>query len=496
MSLLPIAWNLYVDWEDNGDFVDANEDVSADLVGATLFRGRTAVNEEYTSGLLTATLKNRSGTYSPFNTSSPLDGKVLPGRDVKLEAVHNSITYPIFRGRIKKIRQARSDNEPTVTLTCTDLFDRLSRGKVRLAMQEGKTVGGTGGLLDLIADEISLAAGLRSFEATAYETIPAYWIHQATPLDAFKRAARSDAGGYLFTARDGTLTFENRRHRSSEAVLTTLSDQYALDLGLEEVDFVDEVQIVRAGLSFDTTVQTVYSDLDALLTGRLLTPGAGAQNQIYGEFPQGGAKSVVTPVAVTDYTANTAADGSGDDVTDLVTVDTFNSYGGGFDVLFDHAGAANAYLTLLEVRGIPVRLSTEERRIVVTNPSSPVKDQVYPETFEFQDNLDTLEGYAEFRLGALSVVQPRPQIVRAVDTDAFAVIALGAELANRVTVQNTTGVYPLGLSSDFFIEGIELTLVPRGPLDVKWTLFHEDLVLGNFLEIESSTMAGGDRVGF
>ena len=58
----------------------------------------------------------------------------------------------------------------------------------------------------------------------------------------------------------------------------------------------------------------------------------------------------MTPVAVTDYTANTAADGSGTDITSDISV-TLYAFGTSAKIVVHNTGADNGYLTLLTVRG-------------------------------------------------------------------------------------------------------------------------------------------------
>ena len=71
-------WLVHVDWNDDGDFSDANEDVTSDVLGLTLEHFRDLSSEHIEAARLE--LKNDDHKYSPPNGSSPLSGNLKPGR--------------------------------------------------------------------------------------------------------------------------------------------------------------------------------------------------------------------------------------------------------------------------------------------------------------------------------------------------------------------------------------------------------------------------------
>ena len=77
---------LEVDWDADGDYGDANEDVSADLLNVEFLRGckfASQLTGRSEAGSLKALLRNPDGLYSPSNASSALAGKLLPGRKLR-----------------------------------------------------------------------------------------------------------------------------------------------------------------------------------------------------------------------------------------------------------------------------------------------------------------------------------------------------------------------------------------------------------------------------
>ena len=81
-------WLVSVDWNDDGDFSDANEDVTSDVLGLTLEHFRDLASDHVEAARLELELKNDDHKYSPPNSGSPLSGNLKPGRKVWLRAAY------------------------------------------------------------------------------------------------------------------------------------------------------------------------------------------------------------------------------------------------------------------------------------------------------------------------------------------------------------------------------------------------------------------------
>lgn len=79
------------------------------------------------SGAATVTLSNLTRLFDPFNTSGTYYGKLLPRRQIKIEASYGGTTYPVFRGFIDGWPPTWTDAgfDSTVTLSCFDALDLL-----------------------------------------------------------------------------------------------------------------------------------------------------------------------------------------------------------------------------------------------------------------------------------------------------------------------------------------------------------------------------------
>ena len=81
-------WLVSVDWNNDGDFSDAHEDVTSDVLGLTLDNLRDLYSDYIEAARLEMELRNDDHKYSPPNGSSPLSGNLKPGRKVWVRAAY------------------------------------------------------------------------------------------------------------------------------------------------------------------------------------------------------------------------------------------------------------------------------------------------------------------------------------------------------------------------------------------------------------------------
>lgn len=471
---------LYIDWDDDGDYLDAYEDVSAALSRATVKRGRGAVTDQFAAGTATISIENPAGVYSPYNETSPLYGLMLPGRAAKLEAVIDAVTIPVFAGYITDYRQQAQAVAafPMVDLTLVDGFDRLRLGEVRMPLQENKRVDE---ILDAVLDAAGWPAGQRDLDQ-ALTTVERFWVHRRAPLAALQRAAHQELGPGLFMSPSGDVRFQSRDYRSTRPLYTTLTGPQALALELRRDQLYDAVHHQWAGLAADSANTVLFTLSPA---GRRLEPGTTAPlNTLHGDF-SGGAASVVTPAPVTDYAANSEPDGSGIDKTAQVVVDSFTSYGGGFSVAFEVLDSSPVYLLFLQARGLAIRTASDERMIEVPVAAPLLTGQVLSDSFEFNNDAEAVAAYAHWRSWVFAQIRPRPVVTLEALNDAERGLILNADLSDRIRVVNTTGLYPAQVDAEFFIEGMQITFGQEEAVSCQWNLFDRDQAMGSFWRISS-----------
>jgi hypothetical protein len=85
--VITATYRYYADWDGNNSFGDPGEDISACAFEATWEYGRDFASQlsgRSKAGSCRIVLDNSDGRFSPFNVSSPLYGKMVPGRRVRV----------------------------------------------------------------------------------------------------------------------------------------------------------------------------------------------------------------------------------------------------------------------------------------------------------------------------------------------------------------------------------------------------------------------------
>ena len=501
-SFLSVA--LKVDWANDGSFASAGDDVSADArYPISTSRGRAKATDEFSAGTGSFRLNNATGDYTPLYASSPLYPNVLPGRPVLATVTYNSITYDLFKGRCTPESQRSRGGDPEMGFSMVDAFEQLRLGLTNTALQQGKRVDE---IITAILDDIGWAAGDRSLD-TGPETMTVFTNHNRLPINALQLAAKQDPGAALFMSRAGKVVYQNRYYRSLQPVYATLAGTFEdIDPQIRQEDMVDSVRATYPRFTVGAALAPVWS----LSLPRWLPAGTGTFEFELNASGVLGATGYVTPlVATTDFTCNSALDGSGTDKTAQVSMTVTDTDSGGGTVSFTNLDSSPVALRTCQVRAYPLQQGEETNAVRVTVAAPIVTGQQLNRDFEFQDGVDPVTGWTRWQANVRGVMRIRPVVTIIPDTDALMAIVLGAEIGNRVALSDTGAPWLTQASGHWFIEGIDLEIT--GPASVKatWRLFDPDLAVGSMFRISGAAGAGadystiaaagatsGDRIGF
>lgn len=480
-----------VDWNNDGDFSDSGENVSADLrYPVHTSRGRASSTDEFRAGSAGFRLKNETGEYTPFYSSSSLYPNVLPGRPCQLQVSYNSVTYDLFAGRCSP-ESGRFSSGGDIDFGALDAFEDFRKGKTKTELLENVRVDE---ILDQLLDDYGWPAGARDLD-TAAQTVGLFMNagYIEPTLEALQRAAKQELGGGLFISKAGDVRFQNRNHRSATAAIATLTRTFDdLIPSLRQEDLVDEVRGAYARFTIASDPTIVYT-LSA--QGRAIYPGSDARNRFEGTFNGAGVKDAIEPVGATDYFANAAADGSGTDKTAQLVVDSFAATSGGFVIQFENLDSSTVYLygdPAFQVRGLPIAASSEDNVVTATVASPIVTGQTLEQEFEHNDDASSVVGWVNYQRSSRGVMQPRLTLQLTPDTDALMAVVLGAELGDRVTLDDTGAAWLTNIAGDYFIEAIDLEIRGPGEATARWSMFPKDLVLGAFFRISGAALSGDD----
>jgi len=274
---------------------------------------------------------------------------VLPGREVKIQVkAFGATTYDVFRGRIDDIRPVGHDR---AQITAVDgwqlLSDHTAVTQLRTSTTADVCIGDVltavdwptawGRSLDTGTDTIHyMWADEQTAEQTAYDI-----VHELNEIEQ----------GIVYVAGSGAFTFDNRSSLYATSVDFDLEERHVgrdiwMNQPWEKIrNYTSVTHTPREAQS--TAAIWSLNDTPAIAAGESLTLWAQFVDTSRRYAP---AQNVVTPVATTDYTMNTASNGSGTDITANFTV-SITTYAARAKLVVTNYDVVTGYITKLRVRG-------------------------------------------------------------------------------------------------------------------------------------------------
>jgi hypothetical protein len=143
---MTVTFTFAVDWDADGSFATAGDDITAFVRDVKVSRGVRQDRPDArvaAIGQLTLVLDNGDGRFSPANSGGTYFGKLLPNREVRLQATDGVDTWTLFRGYTRVfVPQSGEGRNATCRMQCEDALGRLYRANVAIPLQEDET-GGT-----------------------------------------------------------------------------------------------------------------------------------------------------------------------------------------------------------------------------------------------------------------------------------------------------------------------------------------------------------------
>ncbi len=199
------TYAFWVDWNNNGFFGDANEDVTAYVRRAIGDRGRDKPFGPFKPGVSSIVLNNADGRFSPEDPASPLYPDVDTGRKVKITCTYGGVTYTKYVGRLDK--PDVNTKSKTVVLRCLDEWGRMGDTEISTPLYQDTT-------MDYVIGQILDRAGFTEGRTLdpGLDRIAYIGFTQRMGRDAIQETADSE-GADPFVAADGGFRLENRHHR-------------------------------------------------------------------------------------------------------------------------------------------------------------------------------------------------------------------------------------------------------------------------------------------
>jgi len=507
-------YNLLVDWNNDGDFADADENISAYVQRIEWERGRDLANNltgEYVSGILRVVLKNTSGIFSSFNTGSDLYGNILPSRKIQLQMGEGSFpyTFPFSLNQTQWTGFLDSlvpfpdmQGNDIAIMTAIGPLGYMNRKEIKVAPQTDRN---TGTAIGDILDAAGWGAGDRDLD-TGNTTITRFTVPQNTKTIEALRLVENSENGFISETKDGNVKFEKRQARfvdsnaiTSQATLTdaTATDNFSFHT-IEQEDSLDNIiNEVNVSIKFydtdsDADIVWIHAETGAsspaIPTGQARTYRAFFP-QLTGDTTQThytNADSIntwTTTATTVDVLANLAANGTGTNATGDLTIANVKT-ANYMDIKLTNGNASTVYITKLQARAIVTR-STDQTQITANDTTSENNfgKRVHTSNAPYIPTSEEAFRWCQYNL--VRFKDPLQMLKVTIPANRNATTLgkiMTLDISDRITLDAHTKTGLLAADKDFFIEGIshivenknahtvQLLLSPVSSLTKFWVL--------------------------
>lgn len=386
--------DIITEYYNGSAWVDISAYVVGDIKGNNGLGGWRPENRVAVLGILNITINNKSKQFSPMGGDAARGLSTLTGWNkgakIRVRGIYKADPYTIWTGRIASIDSDDLNwGNEQVRVMATDYMNVPVNYPMKgAAIGLNKRIDEA---MTTILTRLSVQPEATNFD-TGIFTFPAVFDNvqrKTMALSEFTKLANSELG-YIYVTQDGTLRVENMLARHGWREL----DQVYIpkDLGYLKLEdglgfllletggkiILDEVGTSEdAALATDMEGHNILLPEDGLLNASIIrahpvitdtslkvlyklgTPlyiPSGKTKPFSAHYTDPSGLSQVsgtnmqTPVATTDYLANTAADGSGTNkTTDVVVNATY--YGDTVDYSIVNNATVGVYITFLQARG-------------------------------------------------------------------------------------------------------------------------------------------------
>jgi len=440
-------------------------------------------------------LDNMLGRFTPEYVAGPLYGTLELERRARIRGyLADATTRDLFYGFITDIVPDSLAQRTTITLQDWSLF--LQQFDLNLGPLISYT---TGAIIGAILDAAGFPAGgtWRTLD-TGQTTLPYWFARNINAWDAIQEVAEHELGGMFYFDQSGKGIFEDRFNRPLRAVVNTWTNTIGnLIYQRRSTQVYSHAKIILGGFTLGTAGSVIFQYSPLPLA---VAPGAYVGNPVDGmsiNYPQP-ARSVITPVATTDYVANSLSTGLGTDRTAGMTLVSFADYGGGAKWLLRNDNLSTVYMqTPLQIRGTPLGLPSSLRTVERTGTPLGTIVRTFEKTYRFLDDAVLAGSWADYIVGHYAKPQPLLQTLIPVDDSVIQQQMYESRASDRQTITDTVFPWRSQVNSDFFIEMLkheaEVTGEGPGVHRTSWTLTDQgaDIVwiLGTSA-LDTTTIAG------
>lgn len=491
-----------------GGWTDVTADLSEELITLDYgIQGSTPNDRVAKVGVLTFGLRNDADAatgrlqawYSPYNAAR----RSGFGFDIRVRLTLSSgADTTRWMGRLRAIDAVSGIySEKVVHCAAYDWMFELSKQDMSVALQVSQR---SDQCFSALVAIVPLQPAAQSVDVGSDTYVYAFdnIYRTGKALAACGALARSELG-FIYVKRDSTvgqtLRFESRHYRQTVTTLlaTFASTMTELSIRPTPDTILNHVQVTVHPRRHESGGTTIVAALDTASQSPV-TPGQSLTIFLNFSDPAQrdtfiGAKNIQTVTATTDYTMNSAADGSGTDLTASFTV-TVSIFASSIKLVVMNTGSASGYLTKLQIRG---------DGIYALNPA--VGEYVAASTFgdnlllvDMPYQLDALFAYNAAAYLARLNSTPYASIdavrFQANETTTLMSVALRGDISDKIALSE--GMSGITTASNFYINRVRMELDALGNLAVAYgvapadTLRYWRLGVAGASELGSSTLLG------
>jgi hypothetical protein len=496
------------DWDGDGDFDAAGEDISDQVKSFVVEYGRDEWLEDAMVGTAQITLHDTSGTYLSYNTSSQIVanfGGIYPGRRVRIRVTKNS-NYWLFNGFLDDCLPNPKKGIWEATLKCVDGMEQLKNVHISTGIKENVYSGGNSGIVHLALDQAGWPWCNRNVDTNENDSYSLIYVDDKQCLNFLNELAQSE---FAFTYVDnyGDLCWEDRYYRLLTA--RSVSSQWVCSedkyINIEPTNSLKSIMnkiVIKVQPRRATTgLSSIWALTENASSNNSISITAGETKTFWASYQAEDnqeaniAKDVQAPTSTSgDYTGNAAQDGTGTDMTANLSVSTTVFAASALVRVKNTHATDSVYLTKLRLRGNIYKNDPPVKVIQEDTSSQALYSMGVPRVWErelpYFQGYDVVEGMALNLLTAKCEPSKGFTVQLINKTDEIYTQILDRHVSDKVTLQNTDYL----ISGDFYIEKVrwEMEKGQGGKImRAEWRLLDAASIGGVFWILDTSQLGDG-----
>ena len=431
------------------------------------------------------TLDNHDDLFTPTNASGRYYGHLGNGRPVRLYiGFKDTEKIQVFVG-ITEGMPVIDEKAKTVRFHCIDFLRKLQETELN------ETVILTDSRTDQGISTVLQAAGLVTSQFnldTGSVVIPFIYFPKGTKVGTAIRELTEAELGATYMDENGIIRFENRTNWNSKSQSYQFTPRNTLDISTPDASRVINLVEVFSNTRAVEVLQPVFTNGDNALkfTDDTTVIGAGETKEAFVNFKDDEGDLPVTnitdPVASvrndSGYTANTVADGSGEDVSASVSISAISKFSTAMKMSFTNNSSKTAIITRLEIWGEPARI---QQKIYVLEKDTASITEYEEQPVKIEN--DYIQDEAAATSIAKLILADRAEL-----DDERTLVAKGVpqlQVGDFVRYVDRTG------NNTYYVKRISGILSPDG---LKQTIVITKRTINQYFRIGISTIGGSDPI--